>query len=607
MCGFLVQFSHQDKDFSDFEVANNLLEKRGPDSTGYYNDEDNYKFGFKRLSILDLDASANQPMVDHQNRHVIVFNGEIYNFDRLRNEITQSGGKFLTSHSDTEAILEGYKIWGSDILNKLEGQFSFVIFDKEKQTLFMARDRVGQKPLFFSFSDEKIIVASTLEPIVKLLKNFEVDSEAMLTFLQIGVIPAPKTIFKNISKVKNGEFIMFDIKKNQIIEKQTYWSPEQFIDYKEFTNEEFLSLFDEAVKKRCVADVEISSFLSGGLDSTSIIKQSSKYLPELTTFSVGFSDKEYDETHWAQLASNKFNLPNKTETIVQNLLLKILPDAINAYDEPFYDSSSIPTFLVSKLMSQQSKVALSGDGGDELLGGYQRYSWASYNSYIPTPFRGPLNSLSKSLIKSNFISKGTNQYLSMLNKSLKHRYESFFVDRNFTRMLGNTQFDYDFISNNWVETEDSFKSMQLADYKFYLPEVMMTKIDRASMANSLEIRSPFVDHKLIEYIMSVNSNGYTSTQNKKKPLKHYLKNDFEKDFLTRKKMGFAVPLEGWIKNELKEEIFETIINEKSFVKNEFNSNFSKLFDELNKGNKSFKNRIWKLYVLEKCVQKYNNL
>ena len=607
MCGFLVQFSHQDKDFSDFEVANNLLEKRGPDSTGYYNDEDNYKFGFKRLSILDLDASANQPMVDHQNRHVIVFNGEIYNFDRLRNEITQSGGKFLTSHSDTEAILEGYKIWGSDILNKLEGQFSFVIFDKEKQTLFMARDRVGQKPLFFSFSDEKIIVASTLEPIVKLLKNFEVDSEAMLTFLQIGVIPAPKTIFKNISKVKNGEFIMFDIKKKQIIEKQTYWSPEQFIDYKEFTNEEFLSLFDEAVKKRCVADVEISSFLSGGLDSTSIIKQSSKYLPELTTFSVGFSDKEYDETHWAQLASNKFNLPNKTETIVQNLLLKILPDAINAYDEPFYDSSSIPTFLVSKLMSQQSKVALSGDGGDELLGGYQRYSWASYNSYIPTPFRGPLNSLSKSLIKSNFISKGTNQYLSMLNKSLKHRYESFFVDRNFTRMLGNTQFDYDFISNNWVETEDSFKSMQLADYKFYLPEVMMTKIDRASMANSLEIRSPFVDHKLIEYIMSVNSNGYTSTQNKKKPLKHYLKNDFEKDFLTRKKMGFAVPLEGWIKNELKEEIFETIINEKSFVKNEFNSNFSKLFDELNKGNKSFKNRIWKLYVLEKCVQKYNNL
>ena len=607
MCGFLIQFSHQDEDFSDFEVANNLLEKRGPDSTGYYNDEDNYKFGFKRLSILDLDASANQPMVDHQNRHVIVFNGEIYNFDRLRNEITQSGGKFLTSHSDTEAILEGYKIWGSDILNKLEGQFSFVIFDKEKQTLFMARDRVGQKPLFFSFSDEKIIVASTLEPIVKLLKNFEVDSEAMLTFLQIGVIPAPKTIFKNISKVKNGEFIMFDIKKNQIIEKQTYWSPEQFIDYKEFTNEEFLSLFDEAVKKRCVADVEISSFLSGGLDSTSIIKQSSKYLPELTTFSVGFSDKEYDETHWAQLASNKFNLPNKTETIDENLLLKILPDAINAYDEPFYDSSSIPTFLVSKLMSQKSKVALSGDGGDELLGGYQRYTWASYNSYIPTPFRGPLNSLSKSLIKSNFISKGTNQYLSMLNKSLKHRYESFFVDRNFTRVLGNTQFDYDYISNNWVETEDSFKSMQLADYKFYLPEVMMTKIDRASMANSLEIRSPFVDHKLIEYIMSVNSNGYTSTKNKKKPLKHYLKNDFEKDFLTRKKMGFAVPLESWIKNELKDEIVKTINDEKGFLKNAFNFNFLELFDGLSKGNKSFKNRIWKLYVLEKCVQKYNNL
>ena len=607
MCGFLVQFSMESSDFTKFEDANNLLEHRGPDNTDYYQISDNCKFGFKRLSILDLDASANQPMVDHENRYVIVFNGEIYNFKQLRNEIQQYGGKFITSHSDTEVILEGYKKWGKEILNKLEGQFSFVIFDKINQVLFMARDRVGQKPLFYKITNERIIISSTLEPIIKISKSFEVDLESVCTFLQVGVVPAPKTIFKNINKLKNGEFIEFDVKSNQIIEKQIYWSPEQFINYKKFDYEEFISTFDEAVKKRCVADVEISSFLSGGLDSTSIIKKASKYLPSMNTFSIGFYDEKFDESYWAELAANKFGVTNSIKKIDENLLLKILPDSLDAYDEPFYDSSSIPTFLVSKLMSNISKVALSGDGGDELLGGYQRYTWSNYNNYIPFPLKTPMSYMSNWMVKNNSISTGTNQYLSMLNKNSSQRYESFFVDNNFTEILGISDFSYDFISNNWLETEDDFKSMQATDYNFYLPEVMMTKIDRASMANSLEIRSPFVDHKLIEYILSVKSIGYTATRNKKKPLKKYLGDDFNKNFLDRKKMGFAVPLESWITGSLKKEVFNTLDNKDSFVKQELDYKTFDLFNELEKGNKSYKNRIWKLYVLEKNIQKYKNL
>tara|TARA_B100001121_G_scaffold161733_1_gene141218 strand:+ start:537 stop:2366 length:1830 start_codon:yes stop_codon:yes gene_type:complete len=607
MCGFLVQFSQKDDDFNNFEIANDLLDKRGPDSTGYYKDSENHKFGFKRLSILDLDASANQPMVDHQNRYVIVFNGEVYNFKQLRNEIEQSGGSFLTSHSDTEAILEGYKIWGSDILDKLEGQFSFVIFDKVNRTLFMARDRVGQKPLFYKITKESIIISSTLEPIIKLTNSFEVDLESVYTFLQVGVIPAPKTIFKNINKLKNGEFITFDVQSNHILEKRIYWSPEQFIDYKKFDYDEFISIFDEAVKKRCVADVEISSFLSGGLDSTAIIKKASKYLPSMNTFSVGFFDKKFDESYWAEMASNKFDIPNTLKKIDESLLLKILPDSLDAYDEPFYDSSSIPTFLVSKLMSNISKVALSGDGGDELLGGYQRYTWSNYNNYIPFPLKTPLSFISNQMVKNNSISTGTNQYLSMLNKNSSERYASFFIDKNFTDILGISDFSYDFISNNWLETEDDFKSMQATDYNFYLPEVMMTKIDRASMANSLEIRSPFVDHKLIEYILSVQSKGYTATRNKKKPLKKFLSDDFDDNFLSRKKMGFAVPLDTWIKSSLREEVFNTLDNQQSFVKQELNFDTSNLFDKLEQGQKSYKNRIWKLFVLEKNIQKYLTL
>ena len=607
MCGFLVQFSSKSHDFKNFETANNLLENRGPDNTGYYKFDENCKFGFKRLSILDLDTSANQPMLDHEDRYVIVFNGEIYNFTQLRNEITQLGGKFKTSHSDTEVILEGYKCWGKKILNRIEGQFSFVIFDKVNKTLFMARDRVGQKPLFYRISNEGITISSTLEPIIKLSKKFEVDSESVFIFLQVGVIPAPKTLFKGINKLKNGEYMMFDVQKNQILEKTYYWSPEQFIDYRNFDYEEFISIFDEAVKKRCVADVEISSFLSGGLDSTSIIKKASEKLPSMNTFSIGFHDKQFDESSWAEIASTKFNLPNTLEKINESLLLEILPDSLNAYDEPFYDSSSIPTFLVSKLMSKFSKVALSGDGGDELLGGYQRYTWSNYNNYIPFPLKAPISSVSKWMVKNNSISAGTNQYLSMLNRDSSKRYESFFVDKNFTDYLGIFDFNYDFISNNWLETEDDFKSMQATDYKFYLPEVMMTKIDRASMANSLEIRSPFVDHKLIEYILSVKSKGYTATRNKKKPLKKFLSEDFDDNFLSRKKMGFAVPLDTWIKSSLREEVFNTLDNQESYVKQELNFDTSNLFDKLEQGQKSYKNRIWKLYVLEKNIQKYLTL
>ena len=607
MCGFLVQFSQKNDDFNYFEEANDLLNNRGPDSTGYYKDSEKYKFGFKRLSILDLDVSANQPMVDYQDKYIIVFNGEVYNFKQLRNEIEQLGGKFKTSHSDTEAILEGYKIWGPNILKKLEGQFSFVIFDKVNQILFMARDRIGQKPLFYKITNERIIVSSTLEPIIKLLDSFEVDLESVYTFLQVGVVPAPKTIFKNINKLKNGEYMVFDVQANQIIEKRIYWSPEQYIDYRKYDYEEFMSIFDEAVKKRCVADVEISSFLSGGLDSTSIIKKASEYLPSMNTFSVGFLDKQFDESYWAEMASNKFDIPNTLEKIDESLLLKILPDSLDAYDEPFYDSSSIPTFLVSKLMSNISKVALSGDGGDELLGGYQRYTWSNYNNYIPFPLKTPLSFISNRMVKNNSISTGTNQYLSMLNKNSSERYESFFVDKNFTDILGISDFSYDFISNNWLDTEDDFKSMQATDYNFYLPEVMMTKIDRASMANSLEIRSPFVDHKLIEYILSVKSKGYTATRNKKKPLKKFLSEDFDDNFISRKKMGFAVPLESWIKNSLKDEVLSTLDNKESYVKEELNFDTSNFFDKLEQGQKSYKNRIWKLYVLEKNIQKYLTL
>jgi len=604
VCGYLVHFSSEKTNKENFYEANETLHNRGPDDTGYlFENYDNThaSFGFKRLSILDLNENANQPMQDESKDYSIVFNGEIYNFKELRTELEKKGSKFKTSHSDTEVILEGYKYWKKEVLKKLEGQFSFVIFDKKNNKLFAARDRIGQKPLYYFIDKNNIIFSSSVKSIINLNLKHSISIENISIYLQLGVFPSPNTIYKKIKKLKNAEYMELNIDEADRYQIHKYWEIESFVDYKNFDSSLFNELLEEAVRKRCVADVKINAFLSGGLDSTTITKIASKYIDNLNTYSISNSLKEYDESEWINESKNKLKVSNVTTEINSSTLLEVLSESISAYDEPFSDSSLVPTYLVSKLMSQISKVAISGDGGDELLGGYDRYRWSYYNNFIPNIINKPLDPLILKVITSNFSINNTNQIISLLISKPSYRYESFFVDKNILRLLGLKNTTFNFTENYWVDTDDDFKSMQATDYNFYLPEVMMTKVDRASMENSLEVRSPFLDHVLIEYIMSVNSKHYTNYKNQKIPLKSILSNDFDSSFVNRKKMGFAIPLKNWLVEDLRNLVMEDLLDSKKFVYQQYGNVAINFFSELEKGNKSYTNRIWRLFIVNQFI------
>ena len=330
-------------------------------------------------------------------------------------------------------------------------------------------------------------------------------------------------------------------------------------------------------------------FLSGGLDSTSVVKESKSFIKDIKTFSIGNTEEKYDESRWINQAIEKLGVDNFLKVLDSKVSKEIIYNAIDSFEEPFSDISIIPTYIISDYMSNYSKVALSGDGGDELLGGYSRYAWSSYSSLIPNLISSPLTFLFRQKEYSKLF-----QLSQLLENSASKRYSSFFVDTN---LVNNKNFkQFNFQKKYWKEIKgDLIKSMQLADYKFYLPEVMMVKIDQTSMSNSLEVRSPFLDHKLIEYVLSTKSSGYTSYKNQKIALKKYLSGSFNSEFLNRKKKGFSIPINSILKTlesdlqnviPFTNEIFGTYINEKDLT----NCNSFEL------------SRIWKLFILRRWIE-----
>lgn len=637
MCGFLVQFSQKDDDFNNFEIANDLLDKRGPDSTGYYKDSENHKFGFKRLSILDLDASANQPMVDHQNRYVIVFNGEVYNFKQLRNEIEQSGGSFLTSHSDTEAILEGYKIWGSDILDKLEGQFSFVIFDKVNRTLFMARDRVGQKPLFYKITKESIIVSSTLEPIIKLTNSFEVDLESVYTFLQVGVIPAPKTIFKNIFKVppatsisikldqlKLKNFDTFrDFCEQDSVSLKEFWTLHEaktldvgikYSDVKQTLNQKL----SNAIKLQQLSDVPLGCFLSGGIDSTLIASLMSKANKDTKTFTIGFEFSEYDESIHAEKIAKYLKTDHKTVICSTKETQEIIKSLSKAYTEPFADSSQIPTMMISKIASQDVKVVLTGDCGDELFGGYNRYIIASRYLKIfyllPYVIRKVLLSilgsggkqlfeLVFSTILKGFFSGNLSQRADKAFEKIKHidsqynYYSSMIREwKSDDEILVNNQPDchYEDIFNEF-STKGFIEKMMYTDFKTYMVDDILCKVDRAAMFHSLETRVPFLDKDVIEYAYSIPEKFKIKGSNSKIILKDLISNYLPRELIERPKQGFGVPISKWMQTDLNKWTKEMLSKDINDTHGFFNQQVvEKFLSEHLEGKKNHEHKLWSL-------------
>ena len=600
MCGFIGKVSSKNFDFHDIEKNNAKIICRGPDNTTIFTSSQTkinfsnkkyFSFIFNRLSIVDLSYSANQPMHSDKYNTSILFNGEIFNHSELRQQMFLDGIKFNTKNSDTETLLMGLSVYGLKFVEKINGQFSIVFIDYKNEKISLIRDRLGQKPLFYTYTDEYLEFSSNLESLQKIEKTAPVDEEQIFNYLQKGVISSPKTIFKNIYKVEPAQVLVFDLEhKVKIFNQYKYWEISSFVNSQEFNSHEFLEIFTDSVKLRSKADVQIGTFLSGGIDSTAIIKKLVELGKEIKSFSVKFTNNNYDESKWFKQVVKKYNISNEIAEVGSSISNKYIEKIINNLDEPYADPSLVPTYKISELIAKKYKVAISGDGGDELLGGYKHL-----NDLLN---RKKLNEkLVCGLFKiypSNF---GSGTEILSRSKNTRIAYSTYFNDYKLMEALNlKSKIDkktyFNFVNKNLK------KSIQLADYNFYFSEMMLLKIDRASMANSLEVRSPFLDHRLVEYVLGHEENNEEQTT-QKMLLKQYLSNDFDDNFLHRKKMGFSFDVENWVDNNL-DYIQDTISNGK-FIKN-YNVNILK---KLTKRNTPMNGqRIWKIFVLEKYLSKF---
>lgn len=601
MCGFIGKISNKIDNFEIYKESNEVISCRGPDETKHIfqkidkifpesKNNKNILAFFNRLSIIDLSNQASQPMVSDEYKNLILFNGEIYNHRQLRKEMESNGIKFKSSHSDTETLLNGLSIYGLDFINKIEGQFAITFLDSTKNKVYLIRDRVGQKPLFYKFNSYNLSFSSGLRPLALSENQININENSLVDYLDYGVVPSPNTIFKDIYKVQPAEIIQFDISNEIKLEKKfKYWEIENYIENEVFEEDIFFDKFSNAVSKRLEADVPIATLSSGGIDSSSIIKNLSHTQKNLSTFSVGYSDPKYDESEWFLKVSEKYGT-NQTNSIIEfkNLDRK-LKESIESFDEPYSDPSTLPSYLISKEISQNYKVAISGDGGDELLFGYKRSKYMS--RYKPKKYIS--NSLEK--VYPKFLGTGNN--FKKYNSEKINAYASFFSDKNFLDIL-NLNSNHTFEKSFFSEHTDKFKSIMITEYKFFLSEMMMLKVDTTSMANSLEVRSPFVDHKLIEFVLGTKIDENSPIYNKS-ILKKYLSYDFDQDFLTRDKMGFVFNLEKWIyenSNDVKDVI--TGIN--------LDINFSKIQNLFRFKSRINAQRLWKLYFLAIYLSWFDN-
>ena len=533
-------------------------------------------------------------MVSSSLDSIIMFNGEIYNSKYLKTKKELKNYDFKTSHSDTETLLAGLEVSGIEYIKNLEGQFSFVYWNKKQKKIYFVKDRLSQKPLYFNLNNNTITLASNLKSILKILKNWTLNDSFVQQYIAYGVVFSPNTIFENIHKIEPAHYLELDYGGNKFKSSvKKYWEPTNFIDNKKFSQEEFLNIFSKSVEKRLVSDVPIASFLSGGLDSTSIVKKISELGHNVNTFSVVVDKSELNEETYIKKVVSKYNTNHSQIKVDASVSSENIFQALDCLDEPYGDPSIVPSYLLSNLISQEFKVAISGDGGDELLGGYSRMKNHLIKRNIYTNLYTQIYKIYPSLL-------GSGTKLRSFSNDFPDAQKSYIEDEKLVNFLYNSHINSE-SSISFIDNKYLYKSVLLNEYKYYLSEQMMFKVDRASMANSLEVRSPLVDNKLVEYILNT-SHDYISKESQKLPLVDYLKEDFDNVFLNRPKQGFVFDYKIWVFenfNLLLDNIYE------SDLKNYFYGNKIKTL-------KKFKTRInalriWRVFVLSNYLNSINSL
>lgn len=617
MCGIAGKICFKGQIVQNFELTliSDILKKlhhRGPDDQGFYID-DKVWLASTRLSIIDLSPAGRMPMKNENENVWLVFNGEIYNYLELRKKLRKK--HHFISDTDSEVLLHLYEDYGIDCLKYLRGMFAFAIWDKQKGQLFLARDRLGKKPLKYYFNSQFLIFASELKAFIDYPGvPRTIDLEAIDQFISMEYVPSPKTGFKGIYKLPPASYMLVDLRGN--ISCKKYWelsyNPKISLSDEEW-EERIIDKLTEAVKLRLRSDVPLGIHLSGGVDSglvTALASLNSK--KRLSTFSVGFDDEQFNELPYAKMVAEKYQTDHH-EIILKPESLKNLRNLIYAYEEPLADSSILPTWLLMEESRKEITVALNGDGGDENFGGYERYqAMAAYRLIKSLPLKQPLGwglDLLYKLSKKRTIGKASKVlrfyeknyplfYSNLINSSdlvlkeslysqnfkdqIKESYRENFLVRKFAELPGNL---------NWLD------QLLLLDIKTYLPDNLMTKVDIASMAHSLEVRSPFLDYEFMELVAKMPMDLKIKNFKTKYLLKKIAGRYLPEKCINRKKQGFVPPLEKWLRSDIK--YLQTVLLDKEFLDRDF---FNKetikkmLFIDITSSNHN--NRvIWRLLYL----------
>ena len=598
MCGIYLTNIPYSND--EVKVKLNSILYRGPDYTRIEKNKD-ITFGHLRLSILDLDSRSNQPMI-FENL-TIVFNGEIYNYKSIKTELQNIGFQFNTE-SDTEVLLLGYKAWGEDILEKINGMFSFSIYDSDKGIIFSARDRLGVKPFYYSWNNGKFEICSQIKP---MLAGKKINDDAISMFLDCMFVPSPYTIVEDVYKLPPGNFMVFNLILNtmEIIE---YWNLKlvkiKDISYEE-AKQQLHELLLDAVKIRLQSDVPIGSFLSGGIDSALVSSIAAKVSDsQINTFSIGFDDPKYDESKIAEQYAAILKTNHKTTICSPNDVLYLIPKLVEVYDEPFADDSALPSLLLNKVTKQYVTVALSGDGGDESFMGYNHFNSLMQNQRIMDIPYGIRKFIANSGLLKIFGMDSHRVKNALNTKSRNDFIENIFSRKGF--LLKEKKQDYMKHYQGYKTWSISFlqKAADL-NIKLWLENDSNVKVDRASMAYSVEVRSPFLDYRIIEFARTLPMEFRYEKGRQKKILRDILKEYIPEEVFNQPKRGFSVPIGDWMRSELKEEFMNALNDE--FLNKVPNLNvlkFKSLLQEHMTGKKDHTASVWKLYVLSKWYDKY---
>jgi len=631
MCGISGIFSNNHNIEETVRKFNSTLFHRGPNVSSFYLDKNhNFGMGHTRLSIIDLSANGNQPMMSDNKQWVLSYNGEIYNHLEIRLKISKklNNSKInWKSTSDTETLLKSIEIFGfENALQMLEGMFAIAIYNLNKNELYLARDRMGEKPLYFYHGYQNFIFGSEMS-IFKDVKNLKLNLniQSLSEFLKIGYIKSPNTIYENVFKLEPGTFLK--ISKNfNVIEKKKYWDLKNIIStheksrqniFKDIKNEKELlkDILEKTVIKQSVSDVKIGTFLSGGIDSaliTGILAKHSR--KKIKTFTVGFLNKNFDESNQAKKISEHLNTEHYTYNISSNDLLETVYRLDEIYSEPFADSSQIPTYLISKLMKKEATVILSGDGGDELFGGYNRYIYLKkikflsrfLPKYLIKYFNQLIEILPSYIIDNLFLYAGTKNFTYKFKKLLRlvnsKTNEEIFekmksINLEVPNILNASFVDKkSYLDNDIINLKNPEEQFMYEDQIDYLSDDILCKVDRATMHNSIESRSPFLDHKVVEHSWKIPLNFKISNNSGKIILKEILNEFVPKKLLSNSKSGFSLPLAELMKTTLKPFIEDTIFFA-SKNSNFININeFKNLWEIHKSGKRNLAEELWPIIV-----------